>query len=950
MKQVILICICFCLLFVPSLNSAVCASLSLYEASFEVMPNASKQWNDIQVELKITYGENNALRRRDMKSIAVKSLKAVEVREGGGKPLPFKVTPGKKQSTLIWDLPGGQRADQTVTIRFYLRDGITIKEGKNYFGAYWTGGGFSVPVEKAVYRFVFPPGYSYQSCSVYPKYGYTEGVQDNKKWVAVSMGPLQGESFALAFSPSFITWQGGVKPAAESALRGKTAAEIKKEKQETPEKDAALEGGSEEKEETLKEAVREAQDKEEADMELAVKEEPSISASTTEEGTSEQSRNEESVSAGGEAELVYDAARELMGQGKYSEALATFRYFTKTYSQHVRADDASYLIGECYFNLADEGMLPSYQPAVDALQLALALYPASANAPRGFFQLAHSLRLMGYFYEAVESYQLLMDKHPQAECIEDAHFWMGESLFQNDDYVKALEHFRLFIARYPNSALVRDATFRIADCFVGQKEFGKAREFYAQAWSRWPDYYNLLPETLYSMGQCSLKHDDYAKARSQFFMALNLFPTQSYNHIMLAKIGDTYRLEGKLEEALKVYSQNSRIYPDTRGALISAMRMADMGVAHPGFFNYDEYLEPLKVYSQIIEKNPATDLAEKALYRQGNLLSEQKRYEEAITSLITVLTAYPDSALSKKCALSLQDNLIKLIDSHFQNKSYYPIIELYDRYNNPYLSEVNNTKTLFELGESFRQIGLTQKALELYERARRIYPPNHPEDEIMLRMGELYLEHKAYQKAEELFKKLITRFPGSTYYKYALHSLGDTHFEQGHYDEARRVYLSALEGESRMKRDIKSLYYLGKCNEHTGETSAAIESYQRAIQTDEQLGPDQTDGECVLRSFLTLADCFYRVQRYRNAIEVYTRAVKRFPQDDRSQWALYRIAASYQKAGVESTDIESLKQLKASAPGETFWGKVIGGKISTLEWEVTNRENIAPVKRDGESG
>ncbi|MBW1856302.1 MAG: hypothetical protein JRJ00_16845, partial [Deltaproteobacteria bacterium] len=104
---------------------------------------------------------------------------------------------------------------------------------------------------------------------------------------------------------------------------------------------------------------------------------------------------------------IFDSARELFRQEKYKEALSNLRYFMDLYPRSELAGPVSFLIGECYFHLAKEGVLRSYQPAVDAFQLALALYPDTKEAPGGLFQLANGYREMRYYYEAKENYEVL---------------------------------------------------------------------------------------------------------------------------------------------------------------------------------------------------------------------------------------------------------------------------------------------------------------------------------------------------------------------------------------------------------------------------------------------------------------------------------------------------------------------------------------------------------------
>ena len=648
----------------------------------------------------------------------------------------------------------------------------------------------------------------------------------------------------------------------------------------------------------------------------------------------------EKQAVGAEERRVYDSAQELYKQKRYKEALSNLRYYMDNYPRSGLADDVSFLIGDCYFYLAEEGDVSSYQPAISAFQLALALYPDFKDVPLGLFRLAKSYGEMKYHYEADENYKLLIDGHPYAECIPDAHFGRAENLFQNDEFDEAKNLFQDFMIKYPQSNLLKQAVFRIADCYVGLKEYGKARKSYEEVLNRWAGYSGLSPETLFSLGLTYLKNGDCAKARAVLFLGLNIFPAEDYNHIILAKIGDTYQMEGKVEEALKIYSQNGLLYPESKGALISEIKMADIGVNNPGFFNYNQYLEPLKVYQQVIEKYPVTDLAEEALYKQGFAFSEQKRYQEAIVSLKAILEDYPDSDLSRKAFYNVQEILCRLIDSYFSEGKYYFILDTYRKNKDPFLDDIKRTKTLFQVGDSFRQAGLYDDALEIYKKARRIYPRNYPEDALILRMGEIYVLEKKYAKANKVFKKLIKDFPKSGYRKLAFHGLADSYFQQGSYEKARLAYLTALEGEQRIPRDIKGFFCLGECYQNMGDIPFSVEAYRKAVQTAENLEKDQVEDEFVIKSYFRLADCLYQSQRYLDSVEVYTQAAQLYPEDDRAQWALYRIAAGYRKAGKGRVEIEALRKLVSEGKKEPFWERAIDENIRNLEWEEKNREHL----------
>ena len=66
-KITVLLISLFCLFLTHTSNSIASTSLSLYEATFEVISNSKGEFRDIQVELKITYHIEGKLKREGKK-------------------------------------------------------------------------------------------------------------------------------------------------------------------------------------------------------------------------------------------------------------------------------------------------------------------------------------------------------------------------------------------------------------------------------------------------------------------------------------------------------------------------------------------------------------------------------------------------------------------------------------------------------------------------------------------------------------------------------------------------------------------------------------------------------------------------------------------------------------------------------------------------------------------
>ena len=69
--------------------SSASASLSSYEARFEVVADVNNRLADVLVELKLAYGDHDASRTKDMKLIEAPVVEDVVVTDGAGKELGF---------------------------------------------------------------------------------------------------------------------------------------------------------------------------------------------------------------------------------------------------------------------------------------------------------------------------------------------------------------------------------------------------------------------------------------------------------------------------------------------------------------------------------------------------------------------------------------------------------------------------------------------------------------------------------------------------------------------------------------------------------------------------------------------------------------------------------------------------------------------------------------------
>jgi len=114
--------------------------------------------------------------------------------------------------------------------------------------------------------------------------------------------------------------------------------------------------------------------------------------------------------AGPEARAAYDAARNLMTQRKYREALDGFTAFLVKYPDHPMADNAMFWRGDCYFSLGD------FPHAEQELSGALARFPQGIKAPDTLLKLGMTEEKLGQPDKARAYYDKLQKEFPKSEA------------------------------------------------------------------------------------------------------------------------------------------------------------------------------------------------------------------------------------------------------------------------------------------------------------------------------------------------------------------------------------------------------------------------------------------------------------------------------------------------------------------------------------------------------
>ncbi len=642
-----------------------------------------------------------------------------------------------------------------------------------------------------------------------------------------------------------------------------------------------------------------------------------------------------------EERSFYRNCIKLFQEKKYGEALSGFQSFMDRYKESRFAEDVAFLIGDSYYNIARK--TGEYLPAIKAYKSAMRRYSDSDKIDLALYRMGRSYREIKLFLEAKASYQEILDRHPKGKFATRAQLNKADILLEEKKFKMAYRELKKIVSLYPLSRIAGEATFKIADSLYKSNDFISAELIYEEANKRWPTYPKSHPEVMLNMGQTYLKNGRLGRARNIFFVLINLYPDSDIGRKALMMIGDIYRTEGMEEESLKVYSEAILRGSDSDEAYYGKIRMADVGIEKPDIkitdivFDYSHYLRPMDTYEEIAESKTSDLTAGEALLRKGIALAKKKRYTEAIQVFRDVATRYPDTPFSKEGISSLQKTFYKLVETYHSQDGFLPVLLTYHKNLEPYLRDITDVKSLFQIGESYQKIGLYDAAIDRYKKAMTLDLKGVYREQLVFKIGESYLLQDKYTDAERVLKEFLKRFSKSRYLPHVRLSLGNTFYRQARFKEASSEYRTLINTYPKDSKISEIYYYLGNSYNKLNKFDMAIDAYNKSISSFTSTLRGKKAPSYILDSYFEIGDCLYKDKKYPAAIEAFQRAIKLYPDDERYTWALYLIGDSYRRLKKKDNAIAIFSDIVKDFKGELI-GEIADRDIKSIKWEEKYKE------------
>ncbi|MBI5472875.1 MAG: tetratricopeptide repeat protein, partial [Ignavibacteriae bacterium] len=468
-------------------------------------------------------------------------------------------------------------------------------------------------------------------------------------------------------------------------------------------------------------------------------------------------------------------------------------------------------------------------------------------------------------------------------------------LQQLKEYKRSAESYKQFIVRFSESEFVSTAAIRAGECYFALRDARKTIDHLVRFRSHITRD-DEKAEADYLLGESYLSLGDYPNALFSYESFLKKSPD---NHLVRAvkySRGWTFLKEMNYERAMQIFAELQQGTDDVaQGSLFRK------GVAQK---LAGDRMGAMETFNACFEAN--TPFSDDALYEIGLLFYEEKDFHGARTAFRELLREHPATNLAVQALRMRGESEVALSDYEAALASF---------------QSVDARKDLlpdFEIDVEF-QICWTLVKLKRYAEAAEAYAvfvQKHPTydkvDEAYFWMGEAYFFSGNIGRAEECYVTVITKYPESKKIPEALYGLGWTYFKTGNCKEA----ITSLEEAIQMQRlapDVQfdALLRTGGCYFDAKNYVAAGGAYRTIARR----FPEKVASPFIL---CRLAFCNGEIGDYDDAMDMYEDAMKRWPQSQFIDDALFGKGEVYVKAQDDKKAIEEFRFLIKQFPSSEF--------------------------------
>lgn len=496
------------------------------------------------------------------------------------------------------------------------------------------------------------------------------------------------------------------------------------------------------------------------------------------------------------------------------------QFASNSFSAAYKSDHDPKIKEEALFNYAKVNLeRGNFQDAVVALDTYLNTYSQGSHRREAEDLLSDALINTNNYLRAIEH----MEKMPQkSDRIKAAYqkvtFYQGIAYYRDNKFSLALQYFDKSLVYPLDKNLQVQTQFWKGETHAANNNLQEAIKAYERVISMKPVANDpSLIKTHYGLGYAYFNTEQYAKAEGQFKAytdKLRNNPQKENYHDALIRLGDSYYVQKKLQEALSVFTR----------AIQENSPYSDYAYFRSGVvLNFENRnREAIRQLDQVISNYPNSLYTEDALFQKAQINMEDTRYAEARDGFTALINSRPNSPF---IPYALEGRAV----ANYSLQQYDRAIEDYKLILDNHPNADNMEEALVGLQESLALQGRSGEFSRYLSEYRKVNPASSNLQNVEFEAAKNLFFNQSYQEAIRALESFVRSYPSAPQVPEARYFLADAHTRIGQNNRALELFYQ-LENTNDNNLRIRVIQKIGEIEFENGNFSKAIPYFRHSVQ------------------------------------------------------------------------------------------------------------------------
>ncbi len=479
-----------------------------------------------------------------------------------------------------------------------------------------------------------------------------------------------------------------------------------------------------------------------------------------------------------EKERLYDLYGENSAWYKANAGDKALISRTKHRLEDALAEAANYLhlrAQSMRSQMTEEETIAAFERAARSYKNFLTFYPQAKQAYDFRFYYADTLYYSFHFEDAIEQYTLVRDDATHDEYRENAAYSLilaRENLIREQIQKGLLASKPTFFDQPWVAPEVKVASSEEGEEGQGEErrieipeepipvlvqELQSDRQAYVDAQMNSADDPRRRVFVMFKIGEVYLSYHHFAEARQWFERMIREAPSDELASIAANEGFETYRLVQDWEGMSKWSGllDEMGIGDEQFKAEIAGLKVGAIFKLASKLFKEEKYEEAAAEYLRLLEEDPGTKYADRALFNAGVAYEQTRRFESAARMFRRVFTEHPDSARAPEALFRLGVNAERFYDYDLAVKSF---LSLVDKYKDSQL----RADALYRAAEDLEYNQEYGRAAANYERYAELFPSRSDTAETFYRSADVYRKVNDLSNELRICETFLKRYKKNT--------------------------------------------------------------------------------------------------------------------------------------------------------------------------------------------